>query len=314
MSKPRVIFAGTPAFSVPVLEKLLDLPVDVVAVYCQPDRPAGRGRKPRQCPVKECALQHELTVRQPITLRDETTQQELADFHADLMVVVAYGLILPPAVLTTPRLGCVNIHASLLPRWRGAAPIQRAIQAGDEQTGITLMQMDEGLDTGDMLATCTTGISDGDTSASLHDRLSAMGAELLGQNLNALLNGSLQAMPQNHDQASYAAKIIREEARLDWSKSAICLQREIRAFNPWPGSFAQLGEKQIKIWSARLTDTPADTAVTPGTILAATPDGIRIGCGEGVLNISELQKPGSRRMSCGDFLNGTPLMAGDILG
>ncbi len=289
----------------PTLQGLLDAGYEIVAVYTQPDRPAGRGREPRPSPVKRLALQHNLPVFQPETLKDEAAQQQLADLHADLMVVVAYGLILPDAVLASPRLGCINVHASLLPRWRGAAPIQRAILAGDKETGITIMQMDTGLDTGAMLARARCPIHDDDTAAALHDRLMQLGAETLVKCLPELEQGRLEPQVQNEADASYANKLSKAEAEIDWRKPATELERCVRAYNAWPVAYTRWPHKgkdeNLRIWQAQaLADT---TDAAPGTVLHGSTQGVDVATGEGVLRITQLQPAGSRMMSVADFIN-----------
>lgn len=307
--RPALVFAGTPDFAVPPLRQLLAGGYDVRAVYTQPDRPAGRGRKPRPSPVKVCALEADLPVYQPTSLRDPETQAELAALAPDLMIVVAYGLILPEPVLAIPRLGCVNIHASLLPRWRGAAPIQRAILAGDSATGVTLMQMDAGLDTGPMLAHTALDILPDDTGGSLHDRLAEAGASLLGEHLPDLLAGRLRPVPQPEHGATYAEKLHKDEARLDWSAPAVRLERQVRAFNPWPVAQTRLGDAVIRVWSATaLATDPGDAK--PGEVLATSREGIDVACGTGVLRLLQLQAAGGRPLDAAAFLNGRPLSAG----
>lgn len=301
----KIIFAGTPDFSVPPLQALLDSPHQVVAVYTQPDRPAGRGRKLTPGPVKQLALQHEVPVFQPLSLKDAEARQALRELDADLMVVVAYGLLLPREVLAAPRLGCINIHASLLPRWRGAAPIQRAILAGDKQTGITIMQMDVGLDTGDMLYKKTCDIHDDDTAASLHDRLSRLGAEALMEVLPAIIDGSVEPEPQDESLACYAAKLQKAESQLDWSQPAIQLARQVQGFNAWPVAQTVLqrdGQSQVlRIWNAQAEPAPADAP--PGTVISCDRQGIRVATGEGVLRLDRIQLPGGKPMAAKDFVN-----------
>lgn len=301
----RIIYAGTPEFAVPALQAVADGAHSVVAVYTQPDRPAGRGRKLQPSPVKAKALELGIPVRQPVSLRATAVQAELQEWQADLMVVAAYGLILPVAVLDMPRLGCINIHASLLPRWRGAAPIQRALLAGDEQTGITLMQMDEGLDTGGMLAQSTLTIATGMTSAAVHDALSSDGAQLLVEHLDDIEHGRLQASPQDESQATYADKLTKQEAEIDWHKPARILCREIHAFNPWPVSHTGLEGKAVKIWQARCSANSAEAP--PGTVISHDAEKLSIACGEGQVEILGLQFPGKKRLTAGQLLNARDL-------
>ncbi len=302
----KILFAGTPEFAATTLQALLDSEHSVCAAYTQPDRPAGRGRKLKASPVKALAEAHGIPVRQPASLRDSEVQRELAGFGADIMVVVAYGLILPKAVLETPPLGALNVHASLLPRWRGAAPIQRAILAGDHETGVTIMQMDEGLDTGDMLLKVRTPINAEDTAQTLHDRLARLGAEALLETLRRLQAGSLTPEPQDDSQATYAAKIDKAEARIDWQQPAAAIDRQVRAFNPWPVAFTRLDGDNLRIWQARPLDAPSDAP--PGTVLAEGREGIDVACGEGRLRITRLQLPGGRPLDAEAFLNAHHLL------
>ncbi|MCR6664619.1 MAG: methionyl-tRNA formyltransferase [Methyloversatilis sp.] len=304
--RPRIAFAGTPEFAARALDALAGFDCDIPLVLTQPDRPAGRGMKLMPSPVKQRALAHGLSVAQPDTLKTAELRAPLVEAAPDLLVVVAYGLLLPRAVLDIPRLGCINIHASLLPRWRGAAPIHRAIEAGDARTGITLMQMDEGLDTGPMLAERVVDITDDDTTATLHDRLAATGAQLLIDTLPELLAGRVRPVPQPADGACYAAKIGKAEAALDFRRPAVELERAIRAFNPFPGGLMTVEGTPIKLWRARVEPTSGE----PGRILAVGDEGVVIACGEGALRVTELQKPGGKRLPAADFLHGHPLVVG----
>ncbi len=300
----RLIFAGTPAFSVPALNALLNAGHEVVAVYTQPDRPAGRGMKCTPPPVKQLAQEKNLPVFQPLSLKTQEVQQQLAAHEAEAMIVVAYGLILPKAVLKLPTHGCLNIHASLLPRWRGAAPIQRAIEAGDTQTGITIMQMDEGLDTGAMLLKKTTPIAETDTAATLHDRLSQLGGEAIVEALAQL--DTLTPEPQDEQQATYAAKLTKAEGRINWHQPATVIKRKIHAFNPWPTAYTQLDGKPLKLLTA--TALPGSEHTQPGEIIMVTPDGIDITCGEGLLRVHTLQPAGKKPMAASAFANGRQLL------
>ena len=306
----RIVFAGTPEFSVPCLRAVIAAGVDVVAVYTQPDRPAGRGRKLAPSPVKQAAIDAGIRVEQPESLRDADAQARLRDLSPDLLVVVAYGLILPRKVLAIPRLGCWNVHASQLPRWRGAAPIQRAILAGDSTTGVDLMQMEAGLDTGPVLLRSSTPIAADETGGSLHDRLSLLGAELLGDGLRRLLEGMLPA-PTTQDESgvTYAHKLEKAEAKLDWSLSAQQLERQVRAFDPWPIAEADIAGEHLRIHAAIALDESHD--VTPGNLIAARPDGIDIATGSGALRVLAVQRAGGRRIEVRDWLNARPDLRGN---
>lgn len=299
----KIIYAGTPEFAVPALEALIGSEHQAVAVYTQPDRPAGRGRAIQQSPVKNCALEHNIPIYQPQSFKQNEDVQQLIDLQADLMVVAAYGLILPKAVLDAPKYGCLNIHASLLPRWRGAAPIQRAILAGDAETGITIMQMAEGLDTGNMLLKQSITIGSDWNSGDLHDRLKELGADLLIRTLAKLIDGKLEPVIQDEAQTTYAAKLTKAEAAIDWHKAAESIQREIRAFSPWPVSFTTLDNKAVRIWRARSTDTVDINSVEVGQIVSHNKEGIYVKCGNGVLQIAELQFAGKNKSDPGQVLN-----------
>lgn len=298
----RIVFAGTPDFAAQHLKALLTSPHQVVAVYTQPDRPAGRGKKLQASPVKQLAESSKVPVLQPATLRNDTEAAQLSALKPDVLVVVAYGLILPQAILDVPRLGCLNVHGSLLPRWRGAAPIQRAVEAGDEQSGVTIMQMEAGLDTGNMLASAICPIGPTTTSASLHDDLAEAGAPLLLEVLNDLPQHLSKGISQQDFQATYANKILKSEAQIGWQQSAGTIARSIRAFNPFPICFTTLGEQRLKIWEAWVIACP-DHQQTPGTIAAATRDGIVVWCGQDQLNITRAQLPGGKVLSVEQILS-----------
>lgn len=308
----RVVFAGTPDFGAATLAALLAADFDVVGVYTQPDRPAGRGRRVRAGPVKAIATERGLSIEQPTTLRGEPAVTTLAAYRPDVMVVAAYGLILPPAILALPTYGCINVHASVLPRWRGAAPIQRAIIAGDKQAGITIMQMDVGLDTGDMLSIHTCPIEDHDTGGSLHDKLAAMGAAALVETLRQCESGKLCSRPQPEQGATYARRIETSEARLDWNASAIELERLVRGFNPWPVARTRFGDNDLRIWEA--VALACDTPSAPGQVLDVTSSGIDMGTAQGVLRLLRLQRPGGKPLAVREFLNGMPITTGDSFG
>lgn len=301
MSAPlKIIFAGTPDFAARHLDALLASEHQVTGVFTQPDRPAGRGNKLTPSPVKVLAEAHNVPVFQPASLKPAENQQLVANLQADVMVVVAYGLILPQAVLDMPRLGCINVHGSLLPRWRGAAPIQRSLWAGDSETGVTIMQMDAGLDTGDMLCKLSCPILANDTSASLYDKLAQLGPQGMLQTLTALANGTARPEVQDEAQVSYAEKLSKEEARLNWSLPAAQLERCIRAFNPWPVSYFTIDEQPVKVWQASVLPHQDRQ---PGEIVHADKSGIQVATADGVLNLLLLQPAGKKAMSAQDLLN-----------
>ena len=306
MKNLKIIFAGTPDFAAVALQRLIDQhpPYDIVAVYTQPDRPAGRGRKLKPGPVKTLALEHNIPLEQPLHFKEEDTLVTLQNYQADLMIVAAYGLLLPLSILEVPKHGCLNIHASLLPRWRGAAPIQRAILAGDTETGITIMQMNEGLDTGDMLLKLSTPINNNDTGGSLHDRLAQLGGTAIIDALHLLENTQLQPVKQDDHLACYAKKLAKSESRIDWSGSVNQIDRQVRAFNPWPGSQTTINNKIIRIHETVILDQSGNGTV--GEILAYSKQGIDVQCGEGQLRIVKCQLPGSRAMPVTDLHNGHP--------
>jgi len=306
MTSLRIAFAGTPQFALPALQALLKSRHQVVGVLTQPDRPAGRGQQMRASPVKLLALDAQLPLAQPSSLKTEESRAELTQWAADVLVVVAYGLILPPPVLALPRLGCVNIHGSLLPRWRGAAPIQRAILAGDAETGVTIMQLDAGLDTGPMLLERVRPIGSQDTAGDLHDALSELGAAALVEALDGLAAGTLKPRAQPAEGVSYAPKIEKSEAPIDWSVSAIHLDRKIRAFNPWPVAETRFAGESLRVLQARIAE-PIGAHDAPGTLLGIADDGLRVACGEGVLAVRELQRAGKRPVSARDFANAVRL-------
>ena len=314
----KIIFAGTPEFARVALERLLQAGFEVPLVLTQPDRPAGRGMKLQASPVKQCALEHGIRVVQPLSLRLDgkypedaaAAREALRQANADAMVVAAYGLILPQWVLDLPPQGCLNIHASLLPRWRGAAPIHRAIEAGDTHTGVTIMQMDIGLDTGDMCLMERLPIAPTDTTASLHDKLAELGGRMIVEALELSACGGLTRTPQPAEGVTYAHKIEKSESWMDWSCSAAELDRRLRAFNPFPGGATQLGDEVIKLWTALPQDYTGNAV--PGTVLSADADGVRVACGEGALCLTQLQRAGGKRLPAADFLRGFELPAGAV--
>jgi methionyl-tRNA formyltransferase len=312
----RIVFAGTPDFAVPCLAACLASGAKVLAVYTQPDRPAGRGRKLSPSPVKVAALDAGMTVEQPETLKDDQVRAHLAAYQPDLMVVVAYGLILPRKVLAIPRLGCWNVHGSLLPRWRGAAPIQRAVLAGDRETGVDLMQMEAGLDTGPTLIRRATPITRDDTGGSVHDRLAALGAEALAEGLARVMAGeALVPTPQPDEGVTYAHKLDKAEALLDFKLPAVELERKVRAFDPWPVAEADIAGERVRVWAAQAVERDnaergqshdSDPKASPGSVIAASRQGIDLASAEGLLRITSLQRAGGRRISATDYLNARP--------
>ena len=307
----RVVFAGTPRFAVPALEALAAAGHEITLVLTRPDQPAGRGMVLGMSPVAAAATRLGLAIFQPITLRDPTAQERLRAIAPDVMIVVAYGLILPQAVLDIPRRGALNIHASLLPRWRGAAPIHRAIEAGDTQTGISIMQLDAGLDTGPLLMTVPLPISPLASTGSLHDQLSQAGAESIVQALEDIANGRLTPLPQSNDGVTYAAKVTKAEGRLDWSRSAAELERRIRAFDPAPGVHATIDGVNLKIWKACVMQDSQSPQAQPGLVNKADNAGIDVVCGHGVLRLQMVQRAGGKRMAVADLLRGQSIKSGD---
>ena len=307
----RLIFAGTPEFAVAALAALIDAKHDIAMVLTQPDRPAGRGLRETPSPVKRLAQQQGIDVFQPITLKTPDNQAKIAAVKADVMVVAAYGLILPQAVLDIPRLGCINIHGSLLPRWRGAAPIHRAILAGDRETGITIMQMAAGLDTGPTLMRESIPIDAKDTTATLHDQLATLGGKLIVRALQQLQNGALPATPQPDEGVTYAAKISKSEARIYWNLSAAEIERQVRAFNPFPIAQTRWRGETLRIWKAELA---GEENRSPGSIVAVEKDRIVVACGEGMLALTELQRAGGKRLAARAFLQGISIQVGERFG
>ncbi|MFG5778516.1 methionyl-tRNA formyltransferase [Comamonas sp. J-3] len=318
----KVVFAGTPDFARVALERLLAAGFEVPLVLTQPDRPAGRGMKLQASPVKQCAQAHGIVVSQPHSLRLDgkypeeaaAAREALLAVQPDVMVVAAYGLILPQWVLDLPAKGCLNIHASLLPRWRGAAPIHRAIEAGDAQTGVTIMQMDIGLDTGDMCLIERLPITATDTTASLHDKLAELGGRMVVEALELSACGGLSRTPQPAEGVTYAHKIEKAESTVNWADSAEQIDRRIRAFNPFPAASTRIGDEVVKLWVAQIDSAARAADAQPGQILSATDAGVVVACGEGALRITELQRPGGKRLAAADFLRGHALQAGQILG
>lgn len=308
----RTIFMGTPAFALPTLQGLIDAGVNLCAVYTQPDRPRGRGKKLAPTPVKELAEQHGIPVYQPEKLRDPAVVEQLRSLFPDLIVVVAYGQILPKSILEIPRYGCINVHASLLPRYRGAAPIHRVVMEGEQVTGVTTMLMDVGLDTGDMLVKRATEIRPEETSGDLHDRLALLGREAMEETLQRLCGGKLVPEPQEDSQSTYAPMLKKEHGLVDWQASAQEVHNQVRGLSPSPGAYTILEGETLKISATSIENCPVEDE--PGTVLDAATDGVRVACGVGVLRIGVLQLPGKKRLPAGEFLRGRPLPAGTRLG
>ena len=297
----KLVFAGTPDFAATALKALLQAGHEIAAVYCQPDRPAGRGKKLVVGPVKQLALDNEIPVEQPINFKSPESVEKLASYQADLMIVVAYGLLLPKNVLEAPKYGCVNIHGSILPRWRGAAPIQRAIESGDQESGITIMQMDEGLDTGNMLLKSICEIESDETGSSLHDKLAALGGKAICDYLDSF-DPDYSGEEQDDALANYAHKLSKQEAMIDWSQPADLIEKKIRAFNAWPVSFTYVAQKRLRVWAANLSGQSSDSA--PGTVIGYDKNGIHVNCGDNqVLSLTHLQPDGAKAMSAADLLN-----------
>lgn len=308
----RIIFAGTPDFAAETLKALLTTDHEICAVYSQPDRPSGRGRKLTASAVKQVALEHNIPIEQPLNFKEDEAKKILANYQADLMIVVAYGLLLPQAVLDTPTLGCINVHASLLPRWRGAAPIQRAILAGDAETGVCIMQMEAGLDTGPVLSRASCPISPEDTAQTLHDRLAILGAETLLATLPNIIELQSNAQTQDDSLSCYAAKLLKSEAEINWQQTASQIARQIHAFNPWPVAQTIWQEKIFRIWSASVV--AGKNSVPAGDIIAVNKDSIDVATGEGFLRLNQIQLPGKRAMPVADFLNANTIKTGEHFG
>lgn len=313
MVRPRIAFFGTPSFAVPSLEALVPT-WDVALVVCQPDKPAGRGHTVVSPPVKLAALRHGIPVEQPAKLRDGALTARIQTLAVDVAVVVAYGRILPPDLLTAPRLGCLNVHGSVLPRHRGAAPIQWSILSGDDETGVTLMKMDEGMDTGPMLSIRRTPIGPNETSGELFDRLSAMGAEMLAENLGHYLDGALTPVPQDASKATHAPMMSREMSPISWKLSARALHDRVRALQPWPGADTTLGARRLMVHQTRLDDPPTVLGGAPGEVVSVTKDRVWVATAEGLIALTELQFEGKKRMATREFLAGHPLRPGAMLG
>ncbi len=309
----RIVFAGTPQFAVPALQRLIDNGAEITAVYTQPDRRAGRGRRLRSSPVKLLAQEQGLPVVQPVTLKEGSARLRMEAFEPDVVIVVAYGQILPTQILDLPKLGCLNVHASLLPRWRGAAPIARAIEAGDRTTGVTLMQMDSGLDTGAIIANSEIELDQTDNSASLHDKLAILGADLLVRSLPAYVTGELKPVAQDDRAATYAPKLSKSEANIDWSGTATDIRNKVRALNPWPGAHTCHRGNRLRILQAEIGHADDGRRIRHGTICNVEKSGVDVVCGEGVLRVIRLQRDDGKALHVGDFINGYPLQQGELL-
>lgn len=306
----RIVFFGTPSFALPTLQALLESPDEVVAVITQPDREKGRGRKVVFPPVKELALRRHLTLLQPERVREESFQENLRGLQPDLLIVVAFGQILPGSILRIPKYGAINVHASLLPKYRGAAPIARAILNGEKSTGITTMVMDEGMDTGDILLQVETPIGNEETCETLHDRLALLGGQLLRETLEKIKAGNICPIPQDHSKATYAPPFKKEDGHIDWKKGAVEIGRQVRAFNPWPGAFSKLGNQWLKIYKGEVRERPLTGK--PGEVVWVGSDFIEVETGEGAFRIKEVQLEGRRRMTIRDFLSGHPILMGTV--
>lgn len=306
----RIVFFGTPSFALPTLQALLESPDEVVAVITQPDREKGRGRKVVFPPVKELALRRHLTLLQPERVREESFQENLRGLQPDLLIVVAFGQILPGSILRIPKYGAINVHASLLPKYRGAAPIARAILNGENSTGITTMVMDEGMDTGDILLQVETPIGNEETCETLHDRLALLGGQLLRETLEKIKAGNIRPIPQDHSKATYAPPFKKEDGHIDWKKGAVEIGRQVRAFNPWPGAFSKLGNQWLKIYKGEVRERPLTGK--PGEVVWVGSDFIEVETGEGAFRIKEVQLEGRRRMTIRDFLSGHPILMGTV--
>jgi len=298
----NIIFAGTPEFAAKHLEQLIAEGYNIIACYTQPDRPAGRGKKLQPSAVKQVALEHGIPVCQPASLKADDALSELAQWNADLMIVVAYGLLLPKAALDTPKHGCINVHGSILPKWRGAAPIQRAVLEGDVETGVTIMQMDVGLDTGDMLFVETCEISETDTSGSVYEKLQEIGPGALLKTVDDIATGSINPIKQDDALATYAHKLTKQEAAIDWTDSSVNIERKIRGYQPWPVAYTEFSGNTVKVWQASVSETP--TGRPAGEIISSDKSGIQIATGEGSITITSLQPQGKKAMSAADFING----------